>query len=147
MLKPEQLQREYELLKMSDAPKWTSIDPLHRHWKKNSLAHYELAYSRRSGQWIVDSGQWREMGNGGKQTWKRVRGREQEDLSPSLPNPAPSPFFLAHFFFAFSQLFEGLLQVKYVHSFISNFLWYIFNLNIEHFWRFVIDQQERIWQY
>ena len=70
------MQREYELLKMSDAPKWTSIDPLHRHWKKNSLAHYELAYSRRSGQWIVDSGQWREMENGGKQTWKRVRGRE-----------------------------------------------------------------------
>ena len=49
-------------------PKWTSIDPLHRHWKKNPLAHYEVAYSMRSGQWIVDSGQWLEMGNGGKQT-------------------------------------------------------------------------------
>ena len=34
--------------------------------EKNSLAHYELAYSRRSGQWIVDRGQWREMGNGRK---------------------------------------------------------------------------------
>ena len=27
--------------------------------EKNSLAHYELAYSRRSGQWTVDSGQWK----------------------------------------------------------------------------------------
>ena len=44
--------------------------------EENSLAHYELAYSRRSGLWIVDKGQWREMGKGGKQTWKRVRGRE-----------------------------------------------------------------------
>ena len=66
------MQCDHELLKMANAPKWTSIDPL----EKNSLAHYELAYSRRSGQWIVDRGQWREMGNGGKQTWKRVRGRE-----------------------------------------------------------------------
>ena len=41
---------------MSNAPKWTSIDPLHRHWIKKSPAHYELACSRRSGQWIVDSG-------------------------------------------------------------------------------------------
>ena len=59
------MQRDHELLKMANAPKWTFIDPLHRHWKKkkNSLAHYELAYSRRSGQWIVDSGQWREMGS------------------------------------------------------------------------------------
>ena len=31
-----------------------------------------------------------------------------------------------------------------MHSFISNFLWYIFNLGVEHSWRFVIDQQERI---
>ena len=35
------MQRDHELLKMANAPKWTSIDPLHRHWKKNSLAHYE----------------------------------------------------------------------------------------------------------
>ena len=76
MLKQEELPRDHELLKMANAPKWTSIDPLHRHWKKSSLAHYELAYSRRSGQWIVNRGQPREMGNGGKQTWKRVRGRE-----------------------------------------------------------------------
>ena len=48
------MQREYELLKMSNAPKWTSIDPCIG-IGKNSLAHYELAYSRRSGQWIVDS--------------------------------------------------------------------------------------------
>ena len=139
MLKQEQLQREYELLKCQIL--------LNGHLQiicigtgKNCLAHCELACSK-------GSGQCREMGNGGKQTLKRVRGREQEDLSPSLPNPAPSPFFVAHFFFAFSQLSEGLLQVKYVHSFISNFLWYIFNLSVEHFWRFVIDQQERIWQY
>ena len=63
---------------MANAPKWTSIDPLHRHWKKTLWPTMTLAYSRRSGQWIVDSGQWREMGNGGKQTWKRViiRGSE-----------------------------------------------------------------------
>ena len=30
-----------------------------------------------------------------------------------------------------------------MHSFIFNFLWYIFNLSVKHFWRFVIDQQER----
>ena len=93
----------------------------------------------------MDSGQWRKKGKGGKQTWKKVRGRKEEDLSPSLPNPAPSTFFLAHFSLLFPQLSEGLLQVKYVHSFVSNFLWYIFNLSVEHFWRFVIDQQERIW--
>ena len=48
------------------------------------------------------------MENGGKQTWKRVRGRRVGGsfaLSPSL-------------FFAFSQLSEGLLQVNYVYSFI-----------------------------
>ena len=60
--------------------------------KKTSLAHYEIACSRRSGQW-------REMKNGRKQRWKRVRGREQEGekevLSAALPDP--SPFFLAHF--------------------------------------------------
>ena len=77
---------------------------------------------------------------------KRERvGGGKEVLSPSLPNPAPSPSFLAHFFFAFSQLSEGLLWVNYVYSFISNFLWYIFNLSVQHFWRFVIDQQERSW--
>ena len=77
---------------------------------------------------------------------KRKRVAEgKEVLSPSLPKPAPSPFFSSSLFFAFSQLFEGLLQVNYVHSFISNFLWYIFSLSVEHFWRFVIDQQERIW--
>ena len=39
---------------------------------------YELACSRRSGQWIVDSGQWREMENGGKQTWKSLEERKRE---------------------------------------------------------------------
>ena len=48
--------------------------------------------------------------------------------------------FSSSLLFAFFQLSEGLLQVKYVHSFISNCLWYIFNLSAEHkFWRFVID--------
>ena len=32
-----------------------------------------------------------------------------------------------------------------MHSFISNFLWYIFNLSVEHFWRFVIDPWEPLW--
>ena len=145
MLKQEQLQREYELLKMSDAPIWTSIDPLHRHWKKNSQAHYELAYFRRSLQQIVDSGQWREMENGGKQTWKRVRGREQEDLSPSLPNPVPSPFFLAHLSLRFPNYLKACYRLT--TSFIYKFLQYIFNLSVEHFWRFFIYQQKRIWQY
>ena len=36
MPKQEYLQREYELLKLSNAPKGTSIDPLHRHRKKPS---------------------------------------------------------------------------------------------------------------
>ena len=80
--------------------------------EKNSLAHYELAYSRRSGQWIVDSGQWREMGNGGKQTWKRVRGRKQEDLLPSFPNPAPSPFFLAHFSLRFPNYLKACYRLN-----------------------------------
>ena len=71
---------------------------------KNSLAHYELACSKRSGQW-------REMGNGGKQTLKRVRGKEQKDLLPSLPNPAPSPLFPAHFFLTF--LFPKYLKAGY----------------------------------
>ena len=44
--------------------------------EKNSLAHYELAYSRRSGQWTVDSGQWHEMEDERKQTWKTVGERE-----------------------------------------------------------------------
>ena len=52
--------------------------------EKNSLAHYELAYSRRSGQWIVDSGQWREMENGGKQTWKSLEERKRERVG-NLP--------------------------------------------------------------
>ena len=70
--------------------------------KKLSVAHHKLTCSRRSGQW-------REMGNGGKQTWKRVRGRDQEDLSPSLPNPAPWPFFLARI----SLLFPNSLKVVF----------------------------------
>ena len=74
MLKQEQLQRDHELLKMANAPKWTSIDPLHRHWKKTLWPTMNQPIPG-----VVDSGQWREMENGGKQTWKRVRGREQED--------------------------------------------------------------------
>ena len=70
------------------------------------------------------------MGNGRKQTWKRVRGREsREDLSPSLRNPAPSPFFPAHFSLLFPNYLKACLQAYYVHSFISIFLWYIFNLS------------------
>ena len=76
MLKQEQLQRDHELLKMANAPKWTSIDPLHRHWKKNSLAHYELAYSGRSGQWTVDSGQWTVDSGAKWGTEENKRGRE-----------------------------------------------------------------------
>ena len=58
------------------------------------------------------------MGNGGKQTWRQVEGGEQEDLLPSLLNPAPSLFFLAHF----SLLFPNYLKVCYrlttcIHSF------------------------------
>ena len=63
------MQREYELLKMSNAPKWTSIDPCIG-IGKNALAHYELAYSRRSGQWIVDGGYWTVARNGERRKTK-----------------------------------------------------------------------------
>ena len=113
---------------------------------KNSLAHYGLACSRRSAQWIVDSGQWREIENGGKQTWKRVRGRarergkeEEKRFFRALSLNPPLRHFFGSFFFPFSQLSQGLLQVNYVNSFISKLLWCIFNLSVEHFWRFVID--------
>ena len=32
-----------------------------------------------------------------------------------------------------------------MHSLISNFIWYIFNLSVEHFCSFVIDQWEPLW--
>ena len=58
MLKQEQLQRDHELLKMANAPKWTSIDPLHRHWKKTlwPTMNQPIPGVVDSGQWIVDSG-------------------------------------------------------------------------------------------
>ena len=56
--------------------------------KKTSLAHYEIACSRRSGQW-------REMKNGRKQRWKRVRGREQEGEKRFFRQLSPT---LRHFF-------------------------------------------------
>ena len=79
------------------------------------------------------------MGNGGKQTWKRVLGESREDISPSLPNPAPSPFFLAHFSLCFPNYLKACYRLS--TSFIARFLWYIFNFSVEHFWRFVIDQR------
>ena len=47
------MQRDHELLKMANAPKWTSIDPLHRHWKKTlwPTMNYPIPG-------VVDSGQW-----------------------------------------------------------------------------------------
>ena len=77
------------------------------------------------------------MGNGGKQTRKRVRGRKQQELSPSLPNPAASPFFLAHFSFLFPNYLKACYRLN--TSFISNFLWYMFNLSVKHFWPFVFN--------
>ena len=64
------------------------------------------------------------MWNGGKQTWKRVRGRgrQQEYLSPSLPNPAPSPFFLAHFSLRFPNYLRACYRLT--TSFVSKFLWF-----------------------
>ena len=123
MLKQEQLQRDHELLKMANAPKWTSIDPLHRHWKKTlwPTMNQPIPGVVDSEQWIVDSRQWREMGNGGKQTWKRVRGREQEDLSPPLHNPAPSPYFLAHFSLRFPNQLKACYRLT--TSFIYKCLW------------------------
>ena len=58
MLKQEQLQRDHELLKMANAPKWTSIDPLHRHWKKTlwPTMNQPIPGVVDSGQWIDDSG-------------------------------------------------------------------------------------------
>ena len=55
---------------------------------------------------------------------KRERvGGGKEVLSPSLPNAAPSPFFLAHF----SLRFPNYLKAGYrlTTSFIYRFLWYI----------------------
>ena len=74
------------------------------------------------------------MGNGGKQTWKRVGG--PFTLSPK---PRPSPFFLAHFSLCFPNYLKACYRLS--TSFISKFLWYVFNLSVEHFWRFVIDQR------
>ena len=60
MLKEEQLQRDNELLKMANAPKWKSIDALHRHWKKTlqPTMNQPIPGVVDSAQWIVDSGQW-----------------------------------------------------------------------------------------
>ena len=79
---------------------------------------------------------------------KRKIKKIKEVLSLSLPNPALSPFFLAHFSLRFPNYIKGLLTglVTTCIPFISSFLWYIFDLSVEHFWRFVIDQRERIWQ-
>ena len=74
------------------------------------------------------------MGNWGKQTWKRVGG--PFTLSPK---PRPSPFFLAHFSLCFPNYLKACYRLS--TSFISKFLWYVFNLSVEHFWRFVIDQR------
>ena len=55
------------------------------------------------------------------------------------PKPRPSPFFLAHFSLCFPNYLKACYRLS--TSFISKFLWYIFNLSVEHFWRFVIDQR------
>ena len=52
------------------------------------------------------------MENEGKQTWKRVLKKErvrggEEVLSPPLPSPAPSPFFLAHFSLRFPNYLKA----------------------------------------
>ena len=82
MLKQEQLQREYELLKMSDAPKWTSIDPLHRHWKK-----ILWPTMNQPNPGVVDSGQWTAARNGERRKTnveesKRERVGEPFALTP-----------------------------------------------------------------
>ena len=95
MLKQEWPQREYELLKcqmLLNGHLWIRCIGI----GKNSLAHYELACFKRSGQWIVDSGWWTVAPNGERrkitnvEESKRERvGGGKEVLSPSLPNPAP----------------------------------------------------------
>ena len=73
-------------------------------------------------------------------------GGGKEVLSPPLPYPAPLPFILAHFFFPFSQLSEGLLQVTMcIPSFPTFYGQVIFNLSVVHFSLFATDQQEWIW--
>ena len=43
---------------------------------------------------------------------KRERvGGGKEVLSPSLPNPAPSPFFLAHFSFRFPNCLKACYRL------------------------------------
>ena len=131
---------------MSAAPKWTSIDALHRHWKKLSGP----CAMNQPVQGVVDSGaKWRTEENKRGRAWKSVRGREQvtshacvfrgarfssrptrktsspksacvggqrvgggkEVLSPSLPNPAPSPFFMAHFSLRFPNYLKACYRL------------------------------------
>ena len=84
--------------------------------EKNSLAHYELAYSRRSGQWTVDSGQWTVARNGERRKTNVEESKRERVGGPFALSPSPRPFaiFSSPLFFAFSQLSEGLLQVTYV---------------------------------
>ena len=71
MLKQEQLQRDHELLKMANAPKWTSIDPLHRHWKKTLWPAMNQLIPG-----VVDSGQWIEDSGAKLGTEENKRGKE-----------------------------------------------------------------------
>ena len=81
------------------------------------------------------------MGNGGKQTWKRVRGeRVGRTFRPLSLTPPFRHFFSLTFLCVFPTIWRPV--TGYVRpSLPDRFLWYIFNLNVEHFWRFVIDQR------
>ena len=78
MVKQEQLQRDHELFKMANAPKWTSIYPLHRHWKKTlwPTMNQPIPGVVDSGQWTVESGQWTVDSGAKWGTEENKRGRE-----------------------------------------------------------------------
>ena len=65
---------------------------------------------------------------------KRERvGGGKEVLSPSLPNPVPSTFFLAHFSLRFPNYLKACYRsTTYIPS-TSTFYGMIFKLRVEHF--------------
>ena len=89
------MQRDHELLKMANAPKWTSVDPLHRHWKKTLWPTMNQPIPRvvDSGQWIVDSGQW--TVDSGQWTVARNRERRKTNVEESKREGVGGPFALS----------------------------------------------------
>ena len=82
MLKQEQLQRDHELFKMANAPKWTSIDPLHRHWKKTLWPTMNQPIPG-----VVDSGQRTVARNGERRKTNVEKSKRERVGGPFALNP------------------------------------------------------------